>query len=125
MTHRIPWHSLCVALAVHGCGANGKPPASLGDEPSDAGSGIWQSQATGEGPLSTSDLAVTVDSSNLPHIAYSITDGGSRVRHAWATASGFASELVDEYGRGRRKAWVRNSADLLLVYDGVSYSTTT
>lgn len=92
----------------------------------DAGAGSWQTALVDPEVDWSAQLSLLVDPAGTPHIAYTAAEPGEpmTLRHAWSGSDAvFQRELVDQYGRGRNKAWVHGSNALRLVYDNISYST--
>jgi hypothetical protein len=127
---RRTWGALHAALAIQvvacNCEAVRLPAASVSDAAGPTDGGASQSPwsvLSMPAALTRGDIAVSVDGSGQPHVAFSeSTENGTLLRHVWISGGEFLSETVDYNGRGRRKWWVTGSDDLRLVYDHIAFS---
>jgi hypothetical protein len=89
----------------------------------DAGANGWVRRSASTDRLDLGDVAMMLDAQGHPHVAYStMIDGDLLLRHVWWDGGLFETEQIDEYGRGRRKAWIEGSPALRLVYDHLTPS---
>lgn len=117
-----------IGLQSAACESKPMPRAAASEsdaaaQASDAGAEQAWSIIAIAAPLTTGDIALVLDADGQPHVAYSFSAGnGTQLNHAWVVDGNVQEELVDSYGRGRRKTWVTGSNELQLVYDHLSFS---